>query len=43
MMGECEEIFDKYRCEGCDYYYDCFYAECADETYWEEQQEKTWE
>lgn len=36
--GECREIFDRYRCKGCYRYDDCFYAECASETYWEDQQ-----
>ncbi len=36
--GECKEIFDRYRCKGCYRYDDCFYAECASETYWEDQQ-----
>lgn len=36
--GECREIFDRNRCEGCYRYDECFYAECASEAYWEDQQ-----
>ena len=35
---ECREIFDRYRCKGCRDYDNCFYAECADEAYWKDQQ-----
>lgn len=35
---ECREIFDRNRCKGCNRYDECFYAECASEVYWEDQQ-----
>lgn len=36
--SECREIFDRNRCKGCERYDECFYAECASEACWEDQQ-----